>query len=271
VGTVFNPVVEGPDRVVNLESSVNTHYDALLVSAEQRGRRSGFRAGYALAKAFNYANDDQIPFSNGPIDPNDLGREYGPTPNDQRHRFTLAGWGTAPGGVLIAPIWTIASGVPMDILMPDGQSRVPGFQRNAGGRLFKTPADLNRAFGEINAAGGFDGQPLPLVSDSAHFSDSFNSLDVRVSLPFQLRTVRLEPILEVFNLFNVTNILGVSVRNYSGYSNVLVRDSNNPASDGYLRSSAFGQAVTSAGGVFGSGGPRAFQFVVPRHFDDAGS
>ena len=34
---VFNPVVGGPDRVVNLESSVNTKYDALLVSAERRG------------------------------------------------------------------------------------------------------------------------------------------------------------------------------------------------------------------------------------------
>src|SRR5205085_11840276 len=30
VGTVDNPVVGGPDRVVNLESSVNTQYDALL-------------------------------------------------------------------------------------------------------------------------------------------------------------------------------------------------------------------------------------------------
>ena len=28
VGEVFNPVVGGPDRVVNLESSVNTKYDA---------------------------------------------------------------------------------------------------------------------------------------------------------------------------------------------------------------------------------------------------
>ena len=37
IGEVFNPVVGGPDRVVNLESSVSTHYDALLVSAERRG------------------------------------------------------------------------------------------------------------------------------------------------------------------------------------------------------------------------------------------
>ncbi len=98
IGTVFNPVVGGLDRVLNLESSVNTLYDALLVSAEQRGSRSGFRVGYAFAKAFNYANDDQIPFSNGPIDPRNLRREFGPTPNDQRHRLTLAAWGEVPGG-----------------------------------------------------------------------------------------------------------------------------------------------------------------------------
>ncbi|MDP9323918.1 MAG: TonB-dependent receptor, partial [Acidobacteriota bacterium] len=138
IGEVFNPVVGGPDRVVNLESSVNTHYDALLVSAERRGRRLGFRGSYTLAKSLNYANDDQIPFANGPIDPNDLRREYGPTPNDQRHRFTVAAWTQAPAGILVAPVWTIASGVPMDILMPDAQSRIPVFQRNAGGRQFKT-------------------------------------------------------------------------------------------------------------------------------------
>ena len=65
---------------------------------------------------------------------------------------------------------------------------------------------------------------------------------------------------------NTTNILGVSVRNYSGFSNVLVRDSNNPDTPGFLRSSAFGQPVTSAGGVFGSGGPRAFQFGLRATF-----
>ena len=68
--------------------------------------------------------------------------------------------------------------------------------------------------------------------------------------------------MEVFNLFNVTNILGVSNVNYSGFSNALVRDSNDPTSPGFLQSSSFGRPVTTAGGVFGSGGPRAFQFAL---------
>lgn len=262
VGTVENPVVGGPDRVVNLESSVNTQYDALLVSAEQRRSRSGFRIGYALSKALNYANDDQIPFANGPIDPQNLRREFGPTPNDQLHRLTFAAWGQTPGGLLIAPIWTIASAVPMDILMPDAQSRVPVFQRNAGGRRFKSAGGLNRAITDINAGGGIGGVLLPLVGDDARFGDSFNSLDVRVSRPLALRHLRLEPILEVFNIFNVTNILGIGVRNYSGYSNVLVRDNSVAGQSGYLHSSSFGQPVTTAGGVFGSGGPRALQCAL---------
>jgi hypothetical protein len=50
--------------------------------------------------------------------------------------------------------------------------------------------------------------------------------------------------------------------NYSGFSNVLTRDSNDPSDPGFLRSSGFGNPVTTAGGVFGSGGPRAFQLAV---------
>jgi hypothetical protein len=60
----------------------------------------------------------------------------------------------------------------------------------------------------------------------------------------------------------VTNILGTSTVNYSGFANVLVRDSNDPASAGYLRSSSFGSPVTTAGGVFGAGGPRAVQLAA---------
>jgi hypothetical protein len=57
---------------------------------------------------------------------------------------------------------------------------------------------------------------------------------------------------EAFNIFNVTNILGVSNLNYSGFANTLTPDQANPSF-----SSSFGMPVTTAGGVFGSGGPRA--------------
>jgi outer membrane receptor protein involved in Fe transport len=264
VGQVFNPVVGGPDRVVNIESSAETKYDALMLSMDRRlsGGHS-FRASYTLAKAFNYVNDDQIPFSNGPIDPNDLRREYGPTPNDRRHRFVVSGQVLTLGKVSVSALWTASSGVPMDILMPDAQSRVPVLQRNAGGRQFKTAGELNSYLTQLNAGGGVNGVLLPLVPNDAKFNDTFSSLDLRVSRPFALtERVRLEPMLEVFNLFDTTNILGLSVVNYSGFSNVLVRDSETPGTPGYLTSSRFGRPVSTAGGVFGSGGPRAMQLAA---------
>jgi len=277
IGTVpFNPVVGGPDIVKNLESSVRTKYDGLLLTLEKRfAARFQFRASYTLSRSLNYANDDQIPFSNGPIDSNDLRREYGPTPNDQRHRFTFSGVFQLPGQLRLAPILTLASAVPVDIMLPDGSSRVCELQRNAGARQFKTGAELNAALTQINAAGGSlcpNADPstgfkprvlVPLVRDDLKLGDNFSSLDLRLSKVFRIgERWTIEPIAEVFNLFNVTNVLGVSNVNYSGASNVLVRDSNDPASAGFLRSSSFGQPVTTAGGVFGSGGPRAFQFAA---------
>jgi hypothetical protein len=260
VGTVFNPVVGGPDTVVNLESSAKTNYGGLFVEFERRfTSRVGFRGSYTLSKAMNYSNDDQIPFGSGPIDPNDLAREYGPAPNDQRHRVALSGVFNVGRGWQVAALWTMASGVPMDILMPDGQSRVPTLQRNAGGRVFTSAAGLNDYILGLNASGGIDGELLPLVSSGARFNDTFNSLDLRLSKSFIVGGVRIEGLAEVFNLFNVSNILGTSVRNYSGFANVLVRDSGDPANPGYLTSSQFGMPISTAGGVFGSGGPFAMQ------------
>ncbi|HEV8134815.1 MAG TPA: TonB-dependent receptor [Pyrinomonadaceae bacterium] len=262
IGTVFNPVVGGPDAITNLESSVRTKYDGLLVSLEKRfAHNYQFRASYTLAKAFNFANDDQIPFSNGPINPQNLQLEYGPTPNDQRHRFTFSGVWDLPYEIHFSPILTLASGVPMDILVPGGGNRIPQLQRNAGGRLFHTGAELNAFITTLNAAGGVAGVPLPLVRNDARFNDTFNSFDFRISKIFHVgERVEIEPLGEVFNLFNITNVLGFSKSNYSGFSNVLVRDSNDSSTPGFLRSSSFGQSVSTAGGVFGSGGPRAFQF-----------
>ena len=90
----------------------------------------------------------------------------------------------------LAPIVTLASGVPMDILLPGGGQRIPQLQRNAGGRLFHTGAELNAFITQINAAGGFGGQPLPLVSDNARFNDNFSSFDLACLESLQDRRAR---------------------------------------------------------------------------------
>jgi hypothetical protein len=260
VGAVFNPVVGGMEGVTNLESSVNAHYDGLLLSVDHRfARRYQFHSAYTLSKSLNYENDDQIPFAYPPVDPNNLHREYGPTPNDQRHRLVLQGVVDLPYGFRMSPLWTYASGVPMDILLGDGSSaRIPQLGRNAGGRQFHTGAELNTFLTQLNAAGATNGSlgtPLPLVDSNARFNDTFNSVDLRLSKQFRIREgMVLEAFGEAFNLFNKDNILGVSTTNYSGFFNSLVPDGNNP-----LHSSAFGKPVSTAGGIFGSGGPRAFQ------------
>ena len=269
VGSVFNPVTGGPDEVTNLESAVGTKYDGLWVTVRRRfSSRGEFYSAYTLAKAFNYANDDQIPFEYSPIDPTNLRREYGPPTNDQRHRLILSGVANLPYKLGFSGTWTIASGVPMDILLPDGSERVPTLQRNAGGREFHTAAQLNTFIQASNAAGGVyeasanENVMLPLVSNSARFNDSFNSFDFRLSRDFAFGDrLHLEALGEAFNIFNVTNILGSSNLNYSGFANSLSPDNGNPN-----LSSSFGKPVSTAGGVFGSGGPRAFQFAMRLKF-----
>lgn len=260
VGTVFNPVVGGPDRVVVLGPDAKTNYDALLVDVERRYTGGiGFRAAYTLSKSMNSANDDQIPFGNGPVDPSNLAAEYGAAPNDQRHRLSMSGVVGLAHGFQVAGLWRIASGVPMDILLPSGQSRIPVLPRNAGGRLVTSAGALNAFINSLNTSGGIGDEPLPLVRDDARFTDAFSSVDVRLSKMFSFGQARVEALAELFNLFNTVNVLGTSTLNYSGFSNVLVRDSNDPSDPGYLRSSQFGRPVSTAGGVFGSGGPRALQ------------
>ncbi|MEW6736528.1 MAG: TonB-dependent receptor, partial [Acidobacteriota bacterium] len=270
LGTVFNPAIGGPSSVINVAPSAKNWYDGLLVNVEKRPTNGfGFIASYTLSKAFNYSNDDQfIVAAFLPVDPENLRGEKGHAQTDQRHRFTFAGIFDLPLGFTVSPIFTVASDLPFDIFVPDGSTRIPFLQRNAGGRQFRTGRELNAFINQINAGGGLtDIGLLPLVRDDLKFGDGFSSFDLRVTKSFPINErVKVQAIAEVFNLFNVTNIRGFSNFAFSGFQNVLVRDSNDPNDPGFLRSSAFGTKLQTAGGVFGTGGPRAFQFALRVNF-----
>jgi hypothetical protein len=267
LGSVFNPASGGPETVTDLQSSANTHYDAIWAVVDHRfSNHFQFHSAYTFSKALNYANYDQIPFGYPPVDPTNLHREYGFAPNDQTHRLVLQGTADLPWHFHLSPLWTYGSGVPMDILLGDGSgNRVPEIGRNAGGRQFHSGTELNAYLAQLNAAGASNGSlgtPLPMVSPTARFNDTFNSFDLRLSREFHLtERFNLQAFGEVFNLFNKENILGTGNANYSGFFNVLVPDQNNPN-----LTSAFGRPASGAGGVFGSGGPRAFQLAAKLTF-----
>ena len=120
-------------------------------------------------------------------------------------------------------------------------------------------AELNTAIGlwnglpactGVNQVPCHAGAVLGHVDPNLHFGDDFNSLDLRVTKSWTLfGEQKFQFIGEVFNLFNIANIRGFNNNNYSGFLNDIT-------------SPEFNKPLRTAGGFFGSGGPRAFQFAL---------
>ena len=91
-----------------------------------------------------------------------------------------------------------------------------------------------------------------------NFFSPFSSLDLRLKKDFRLgEHIRLSLIGEGFNMFNETNIRGSSKTNYAG-RNISIgpyqaAQNGQPAQTVQAN---FYSPVTTAGGFFGSGGPR---------------
>ncbi|MBZ5700615.1 MAG: carboxypeptidase regulatory-like domain-containing protein [Acidobacteriia bacterium] len=268
--TITDPLTGRSDQVTNIESTAKSWYDALLLSLQKRPTGSanfrwGFNVNYTLSKTLNFSNDDQIPF-NGAEDAvnlifrsNNTRLEKGYAPTDERHRLVFFGVFEVPWKITLSPIWTMSSSVPMDSLVPALGTRLPILARNALGREITTGTQLNAAIAAWNAlpvCSGVNQIPchsggmLNPVNPSLKFGSGFNSFDLRGTKTWTLfKEQKLQFITEVFNLFNVTNIRGTNNNNYSGYNNDIT-------------SARFNEARNTAGGFFGSGGPRAFQFAL---------
>ena len=202
IGEVFNPVVGGPDRVVNLESSVDTRYDALLVSLEKRWRAgTQFRAVvHAVARRSTTRTTTRSRSRTGRSTRTTSSASTAP-----RRTTSAIGWSLS-GVASMLPRRLSARRADLDdrVRRADGhpdarraRARADASSATPAGAQFKTAAELNACLTQLNAAGGIDGVPLPLVGDDARFNDSFNSFDLRLSRRFALRrSVRVEPIVE---------------------------------------------------------------------------
>ncbi|MGA9463616.1 MAG: carboxypeptidase regulatory-like domain-containing protein [Terracidiphilus sp.] len=291
--TLTDPLSGITDNITLLQSQAKSWYDGLLVSAEHRPSRLGrigyqYKISYTLSKTFDYSDDDQLANSNADeqVDLvegiNDLRLEKGYSVTDERHRLTLYGDAELPWGFSFAPIYTFSSGVAADTFIPgtgningSSGSRLPLLPRNAIGREIKNSNQLNAVIDRWNAlppcpaafpclAGG----TLQNVPAGLNFSSPFSALDFRLKKDIRLaERARLSLMGEAFNIFNETNILGTTNANYSG-RNISIGPYQ-PAQNGEPAQTVqtnFYSAVSTAGGFFGSGGPRAFQFAARLSF-----
>ena len=291
--TLTDPLSGITDNLTLLQSQGKSWYDGLILSVEHHPAHIGrigyqYNISYTLSKTFDFSDDDQL--ANGNADEqvdlvegiNDLRMEKGYSVTDERHRLTLYGEASLPWGLSVAPIYTFGSGVAADIFLPGtggingaSGSRLPLLPRNAIGREVKNSSQLNAVIDRWNALPAcpaafpcLAGGTLQNVPDGINFSSPFSSLDLRLRKQFGLgEHARLNLSGEVFNLFNETNIRGFSNANYAG-RNIAIGPYQ-PAQNGQPAQTVqenFYSPVSTAGGFFGSGGPRAFQFAARIEF-----
>ncbi len=260
---------------INISSSgANQRYQAMQVKFDKR-----FAAGSQISVSYSWSrNTGFVEFTNY----GDHRDAYGNLADSNRHSLTFnAVWnlraytGTSKLWQRLFNSWTVSalsqirSAPPLDTILTgldldgDGISRtlLPGTSHNSLGYGLST-AGLRALVAAYNTdvetrtrrITGVDGsvtvirprtpfnQIINPIALPAVFSngDSFISQDLRLTRKIALKeSFTLSLIAEAFNVFNIANL--------TGYSNVL----NQPN---------YGQPGARVGQVFGTGGPRAFQF-----------
>jgi Carboxypeptidase regulatory-like domain/TonB dependent receptor len=288
---ITDPLSGISDNITLLQSQAKSWYDGLIASIEHRPTKLGpisyqYNVSYTLSKTFDYSDDDQLTASaDEQVDLvegiNDLRLEKGYAVTDERHRLTLYGEAQLPWRFSLAPIYTFGSGVPADTFLPGtansagaSGSRLPLLPRNAIGREVSNSNQLNAIINRWNALPAcpaafpcLAGGQLQTVPADISFFSPFSSLDLRLRKEISLgERARLSLMGEGFNMFNETNIRGSSAANFSGrnitISPYVPAQPGPPAVPAQAVQTNFYSAVSTAGGFFGSGGPRAFQFAA---------
>jgi hypothetical protein len=292
---ITDPLSGISDNITLLQSQAKSWYDGLIASIEHRPAKLGrisyqYNVSYTLSKTFDYSDDDQLTASaDEQVDLvegiNDLRLEKGYAVTDERHRLTLYGEAQLPWRFSLAPIYTFGSGVPADTFLPGtansagaSGSRFPLLPRNAIGREVHNSNQLNALINQWNtlpvcpaAFPCLAGGQLQTVPAGINFFSPFSSFDLRLRKEISLgERAKMSLIGEGFNMFNETNIRGSSAANFSGrniaISPYVPAQPGPPPVTAQAVQTNFYSAVSTAGGFFGSGGPRAFQFAARLDF-----
>ncbi len=211
-------------------SAGTSTYHGMHVSFMQRPTSWGnYRVSYTLSKSMNNLGEN---FFSSPIDPTDLSRDWGRSDDDQRHR--LVAYGSINSSTAPARTWW--------------EKLSHNFQVSSTVQAYSAlPLNITSGVTTIQGTTGrpiVDGEFIPRNSGQG---GDFFSLSLRVSRAFDVgRSVKVEALVEAFNLTNHTNVVTWNGNFGSGAY------PSNP-------SPTFGQVVAV-------GDPRSVQFGVRARF-----
>ena len=215
---------------ISAEESVNrSRYDGFNFSYRKRmSRRFSVNANYTLSRAMGWAIQSGYPevgsgFRNYPHDPRNIWdpRDFGPTPNDERHHITISGIGQLPWGFELSPILQWGTARPYDLnegydvlQIGSGYSRPLIIDSSDPANLTKfantPPSAACLASGQCHQIGYDTMRGFP-----------FFQLDMRVAKNIKLGESRnLQLTFQAFNLTNKTNY-GNNISNQATASDFL--------------------------------------------------
>ncbi|HYM11099.1 MAG TPA: carboxypeptidase regulatory-like domain-containing protein [Bryobacterales bacterium] len=217
-----------PDRTIAIVRSDGfSRYRALTARWDKRfSQHYQFTASYALARLETTVPDGLGlgGGSNGPIINRNMKANFGPGALDRTHRVSFSGIAELPRGFRLSLISALYSPLPNTILVGSADLNgdgingdpLPGTGRGSLNRGVDTPAKLNSLIRQYNQTTA--GKPLPKggrapfvieVPDSLRFGQWFVSQDFQLSKTFKIKEkLRIEAVAQVFNLFNVSNLVG---------------------------------------------------------------
>ena len=249
-----NPLAECSTGVIQgIISGARSHYTGLLLKANKRfSHRTSGQLSYSYSNQVGY---------NGLVDDSNWFASVGPQAGHQILTGSMTvdlPWGFTVAGITsfqsVGPIEPFVSGVDLNgngayEAGEVGGSPLPGIGYNQLGvndgkaAVIQAVNEFNQNYAGKTTTSGV----IPTISLPSNWSlpRPFTSQDIRVTKVFKLGTERakLSLIGECFNVFNIANL--------GGYSWNLTSNS-----------AGFGQPTSADSNIFGSGGPRAFQFAA---------
>jgi Carboxypeptidase regulatory-like domain len=214
-----------PNRAITVINSTGfSRYRALTVKLDKRfSNRYQFTASYALSR-LETSTADGLGLGGGTIVNRDPKANFGVGPLDRTHRLTLNGIVDLPWGFRFSTISTFNSSTPVTAVVGsadlngDGISGdlLPSTRRGSIGRQIDSVRKLNDLIRAYNLAFAGKrtprGQTTPFLTelpDNIVFGDSFISQDFQLSYTLKIKErLKIEATAQVFNVFNVSNLVG---------------------------------------------------------------